>query len=424
MRTSIGKQSRSRCATLGDDLKAPCHGIVESNETAAMGGQFTNWRSRRVAWAATLFLASTALSSIATAQDVDRVTMDDLVRAWTARHQQVRSGRFAWTETKWVRKGSLSAYGVGLGGGEQQVVPAADTSFDYHNELVFDGERMRYERDGPTWHSDGNEFRDSRHLGVWDGGMGNVLRRERRFAHGEIYDFAWDLTQPPLFAFRLAFRMLHPQWYSLKPEEYTIVDRRDVIDGRPCIIMETSPRILREKSDRGNRPWKSTYWISPEQDFCVVRYTRGMHTLARPAEEMNVSYKEDPHHGWRPAAWKRIDGSGDTPVEIVDARVTDYALNIPVDAEHFVFEFPEDAWVRDMRSNESYIARAGGERRLVTEAELLRGAKYEDLLETQSGQGATARLEAEGRRGKWVMWIAGAVLALAIGGYCAWKRLA
>ncbi len=350
--------------------------------------------------------------------DISQVTMQDLAREWKSKHDQVRSGRFSWVESRWLgpaRQASFSRFskpGPNGGPGVNEDAPL----LRYDNTLIFDGERMRFERVGEEWHPRKSALLTRHHIGVWDGSVGTVLRLDEDFAHAEIYALGWDLTQRPLFPFRVAFRMLHPQWYSLQLDEFVFRREHETFEGHQCLVIESSPEDMQRRTAQRMPPWRYSYWISPVQDFSVVRFQRSQDSLPRPSEEISVSYRRDAQHGWYPARWRIVDGSSDPPKEIIDAEVTEYAINQPVDSAAFALELPDGTWTRDLSpditSTESFIARADGERRPVTRAELERGATYEELLATESG--AAALTPVRPRWLTWAVWVTSGVVSVLV----------
>lgn len=167
-----------------------------------------------------------------------------------------------------------------------------------------------------------------------------------------------------------------------------MAEQTEAIGGFECIALETSPQALRELEAAGKRPWKRTYWISPEQEFAIVRSTLSLPNLPRPSEDLSIIYTHDANVGWYPSKWKLVaGGAGEHPDTIVEATVTRHELNVAPPATRFSYTFPAGTWVRDTRAgDESFIVREGGGKRPVTEQELLRGATYRDLLKTETGK--------------------------------------
>ncbi len=327
-------------------------------------------------------------SSIWAQQASTPVLIRDVTHACELRWEHARSGLFEWTETKWVAKASLQPAELG-GLVNAAAIPPEDMTHTYHNLFEFDGGKYRFERSGPTWNAGEAKYSSTQHVGVWDGRQGIVLRHDMGFPHGELYGRGWDLTQPPLRPLVMSLRPLHPQWSQIDISELVVAERREIIGGVECIAVETSPDALARMEANGRRPWKRTYWMSPQQEFVIVRSTLSLPTLPRPAEDLSITYTLDEQVGWHPSKWKFVEGgSGERPSTIIDATVTRFALNTPPAATRFQFSFPIGAWVRDTRvDDDSFIVREGGGKRPVTKQELLRGSTYRDLLNSETGKG-------------------------------------
>jgi len=98
-------------------------------------------------------------------------------------------------------------------------------------------------------------------------------------------------------------------------------------------------------------------------------------------------YEEHEDIGWAPQGWKYIIATVDGNVRMqVDARITKYEFNTDIPNSTFEFEFPVGTAVNDGRTGGRHIVREDDEIREVTRDELARGATYEDLLESESGQ--------------------------------------
>lgn len=342
-------------------------------------------RSAYMALCVVLFACISVLPSGAvTGQDPGTITPEGLAGIWKHRAESVRSGRFSWTVTRWIRKGSLAGDAVAPGVLAQlgQPFPTDDTTLTLSHTLVFDGSLIRHECRGPTFDPRAHSFRDEHFVSVWNGMESKVFRGGHEVPWGQVHDFSWEPAQPELRAFQYAFRMHDPQWFTLEPSEHVIADRKAVINGVRCIRLETAPAVLAKLSQNGGRAWKASYWSSPDRGYAVVKYTLTWQDLTNA--DTTIRYRHDPEHGWYPVRWTQVMESHREPVRIDDATVTSYALNVPIDAGEFEFTFPDGTVVTDSRSQEHYLARAVG-KRMITPAELERGATYQSLLETEEG---------------------------------------
>jgi hypothetical protein len=349
------------------------------------------------------------------------MSVEDLSQAWKAKHQKYRTGRIQWGETRWLRRGSIPVMRGSSMGASGDPVPASDSKFEFKCSLVFDGEMMRYECDGPVWFDRTNKFESTSHLNVWDGKSGKVFLGFPGRPTGQVHDLAMELTQPSLWAPRSAFRALNPQWFSLEIDKLVLLPMTETIGGHECLILETAPRDLTGKTGTGLAPWKRRFAVSRDQDFGLIHYTMTSEQYPEPVQEYSVEYSLDSLAGWVPTRWKRVEGPRAEPREIVEAVVSGSEFNRPVPPETFVYSFPKNTYVRDDRNDGLYIALGGDEKRAVTREELLRGAKYEELLITESGT-AHSRADRKAPR-HWARWgIGAAVVAVTVVMLLCWRR--
>jgi len=353
--------------------------------------------TRFVAVFVTVLFLLAGLSRSVTAGGPHGMTMDTLAQAWKARHEKFRTGSLHWNETRWLRRGSLPVFRNNSMTPSADPVPAEDLTLSYTSSLKFDGEMMRYECDGPVWFDRKDSFRPHHHVNVWDGKIGKLLHGFEGLPMGVIQKHAEDLTQPSLWAIRTYFRMLHPQWASLEIDKFVLLPVTELVNGQECLVIETAPNQLDKKTGLGKRPWKHRYYISRDQGLGVVLYTLTSDDYREPAQEFSVEYMRDEKHGWFPMKWRRVDGLSSEPNEIVEAIVTEYEFNRPIAREVFNYSFPKNTHVRVEETSERYIDRGAGVKREITMDELVRGATYEDLLGTDSGQ-ATRRSAGDSRR--------------------------
>jgi hypothetical protein len=120
-------------------------------------------------------------------------------------------------------------------------------------------------------------------------------------------------------------------------------------------------------------------WVDPERDFVPTRFRSVVRGVTRLA--IDISYVHDAQHGWVPSAWTVVhhDRTGN-PARTLNIHVKSYRINLPVDDNTFVVEFEPGTWVNDLTTDETYILRKGGARRIVRPGEY-NGHNYKELLE-------------------------------------------
>jgi hypothetical protein len=75
----------------------------------------------------------------------------------------------------------------------------------------------------------------------------------------------------------------------------------------------------------------------------------------------------------------------------VVVRITKREINVDIPRSEFQIDFPVGTKVHDRRMGAAppwYIVRAGGVKREITDAEMRRGATYDELISTESGMAA------------------------------------
>ena len=127
------------------------------------------------------------------------------------------------------------------------------------------------------------------------------------------------------------------------------------------------------------------------------------------AQRQDISYAQDPKNGWVLSGWKSVSMRGGQLAVDYEATITEFRINPHLDDKECYLEFPAGTWVSDMNTDKIYIQRAGGQKRLVTAAELAGGATYDQLIHTESGKAFTYK-------GKvawpWLLWTNVAVVVV------------
>lgn len=344
------------------------------------------------------------------------ISEEDLSRAWHARTDRINTVRMSWSETRWIRRGSIDIgqfAGAAMNNVSAEQSPSTDVTLSYACRLDIDGDKFRFEYDGPEWDVNSRAFVNCRHVGVWDGKTGKCFQGTERLPTGSVGDYCEDLMRPHLVPMRIAFRMMNPLWYNLDFNQYDFSDRSESFEGSECLILQTPNSHVQQKLAQGRHAWRMRYLIDPARDNSVLAVSRSKDGMARAAEDYRISYRRDASGIWYPSHWTITLDSHDPPNTIVEGNVTECVLNKESRPALYEYEFPSGAMVRDDRTKELYIARGGGTKRLVTEAERLRNTSYEELLATESGEAVTRR---SGRRGSQG-WIAIGAVALACVGF-------
>jgi len=320
-------------------------------------------------------------------------TVEHILIAWKARQDRTRSARLELKETELIPKGTTrpprpdgEAITESVGS-SLEWLPHTDTSVECCWTLLLSGKMLRMTREGSYWHSHRAAVLQDRYDTTFDGEVARSFFDETT-SIGQLKGFIEKDARNPEFSIRtylpmaLAFRPCDLDMGGLDLKHYMVNATMDTIDGRACVVLSPDPPSLHGEG--------KTLWLDPQRDFLVVRSqdvtrNRGNITI------FDISYKKDQLHGWVPSEWKWIctGGISGRLFGQAIAKVTRYTVNTEILRSEFLFEFPVGTYVSDLRKAdiERYIVREAGERRLVTNAELERGADYKELLSTESGMG-------------------------------------
>lgn len=326
------------------------------------------------------------------------VTVEQIVGAWNARSDGIRSLRFSFTDTSvHVRK---------------------NVSVVRNHELVVDGSRYRHEWRGENWVLPEVRVRAEHQLSLFNGTDAfSLIEPEEHnnqgypaggaLTPGEADDYRSEAHSNAVWPVFHTFRSRQPWFLPLKLSAWRINPQRGTIRGRTCVILD--------EIDPGGSGILYRLWVDPERNFIALRKEMGSETHVNSL--LDVEYIEDspgdwvPHH-WTDQYYGRDESGKPVLVDTSDYNVTDYALNGDIDDKLFEFEFPPGTVVKDQREGraEWSLARDSGTR-IITEDERQRGARYSDLVATESGE---ALLPPAGTRLHWV-WLAGLAAIAGLG---------
>jgi len=359
------------------------------------------WTSLRLSFVATSLIAQAPLLCAAEPSSAPAT----IAKVWAQEQQRVRSATFTWLDSITLSKetlenlqqGALSRKSVRSGPGHAQ-----DTTLDESHTLIIGGDRWRYESDSHVFDGESGTFIPQRTLIVSSDGMGRTYMAKGTYAHplGNInrlskQEIPRDLTSRPLF---LIYRSLACGLFDAK--SYTISSTHGYVDKAACIILQAT--------QRGPEKW--ALWVDPARAYSILRYTLSDDgTIVLQAD---INYRHNGRGTWVPTGWTIVqpDLRGQLKQSITSV-VREAVINREVDRKHFELDFPPGTWVRDFTRptgsgyyNTQFIAREGGEERLITDSErkaaVEKRISYEQLLSSESGQ-ATA----EGANPLLLPWI-------------------
>jgi hypothetical protein len=208
----------------------------------------------------------------------------------------------------------------------------------------------------------------------------------------------------------LCFRNSDPNFEGIQPETWRTTRQTRVIEGRECFGIERLPEVDPRSFFR--------CWIDPRQGHQIVRREAGVGEHVFRAAE--ASYERRPDYGFIPTAWRETsfvehDELGLIMFEDKQFTVHRVDINEPFTDAPFDFEFPPGTWVDDSSggpgARRSYLVKDHDIKRPIDDVEMMRGAGYQDLLRTESGQ-AKRPVPPDSRN----LWFWGSVALLVLAG--------
>jgi hypothetical protein len=302
-------------------------------------------------------------------EPVPALTKQQVLDAWKQREQRLEAAQFKWTDARIYSPGSIihpacaKLYDL-KGNAAITGIPEERLEATIPSELWVRGKWMRYSSETPAIARD-CELNWQRYCSSYDGISSRmlfvpkgVMPPERPRIRGSIRNESknTDTRCYLLVPLQLYLKPLKSQkQFELDfrdQDEMHLSQEAEPIDGRSYPVLENSTTQL---------------CFDPSRDFVIVRCS-----AYRPDGQLSfradISYKEDPRHGWIPSGWKiesfNPDGSGALHRSNA-ATVTDYKINPPLKQEDFHLEFPVGTRVYDSTTGEEYIVGEDGKKRKI-----------------------------------------------------------
>ncbi len=337
-------------------------------------------------------------------------TIDDVRKAWEARQARVESAEFTWEVTEFIA--AKSRVKPPFKGKSLEELPEEDTTITRMVTVALSGRMLHYSYEGQFFSSSRGSTTEKRYVSVFDGEVSKNFHDIEKEEHvesryprsGFIRKEAihYDLGNWQLAPIQMTCRPCDAAMGGVDLERYEISPRLESLGDTTCLIIKVKPSQV-DPSTLGERE----IWLEPQTGFIVRRIVQARQD-APPLFTIDITYARNDACGWVPKAWKyfETDGDGNTRTQ-VNAGVTKCKINAEIPRSMFEFDFPPGTAVVDNRSGVRYIARAESEIREVTNEELARGAKYADLLSTESGMALPNSDPAPGddqRQGREAVW--------------------
>ncbi|MGD9858209.1 MAG: hypothetical protein AB7U20_24985, partial [Planctomycetaceae bacterium] len=313
---------------------------------------------------------------------------------------------------QWMRKG----FSI-LGDVSGRLIPPDDVEFSAERVFVISGDKVRYESFGPEWNSTKEAYTPFRFLTIWDGTRSIRFQDPEGFWSGRIENSRFIVGLSALDPLVWTYRMFDREWARIDLSEFVVRPTIDDIDGEACVVVERS-RPSRATLDE---PLVERMWLSCNQQYVIRRYEFGRGTWV--GDRLDIEYDDAPQGIPVPIRWTKAEGlHGDpAPGAIGVSEISNFELNVAIDAKAFQFEFPVNTWVTEVGDDDPYIVREDGSHRSITQSELDRGATYDDILATPSGQAKLTPITRSAR--VWLFWTVQAVLGVGILAYLCRTRL-
>lgn len=342
---------------------------------------------------------------IGMARSADAGVLEDIVVAWEKRAKSAENFELQWTERTFFPAKSVPS--TTMKGGTNRL-PLEDLTVESSVRFLFANERSSFRTQGPQVVNELATFVDREYLTV-----NNGEKCKSRFSGGEHEGISFhpsvsvtlaanDLNANSIRTLpaRLWYRPFDPKFGAqLDLRKFTVLDKREVVNGMECVVLEkstvTSALCPVEPTDKSaNAPFVETkttlrdvLWVANSPGHVPVRY-REFHNnqLAVSVTFDAPSLTADlPFQGWH----ARMLNTSTTPprtIEEITAVVSKLATNATIDPAEFDLKIPVGALVNDSTTQEYFIQRAGGVKRLILENECRWGITYKELAATESGK--------------------------------------
>lgn len=321
--------------------------------------------------------------------------LQQIIQVWKARENRVRSARFTWTESLTLTPGAVL-------GKEPSSSPLQDDVTNRINAtLLFDGDRIRYNTEGPIWARDQEKFAPRQYSSAFDGEESKAFYSDNPDNHIHPLGFVknekttQDIQNYHLMPLLLSYRALHPAMNWLKPEQFKDREKIAFLRDRNCVIVESQAKSR-----------KYIFSVDPQRDYSVLRFEEIVSD--KLSLRIDVDYSNDREHGWVPLAWNVAMFNTVTSKvrEGVIGKMKTYSINVPIEKQEFQIVFPPGTEVVDRKTNQSYLVLEDGKKRIITDEERLRNATYEQLKETDSGMAGLTQPNLWLRRVMWASLLA------------------
>lgn len=296
-------------------------------------------------------------------------TIATITKTWRDRQSRARSLDFVavGTEFRPSRTFSVSLLEA-MGRPSENAISIPDTSFNIRLRLAINGNgqfRMDYDGKAPAPSDTG--YPDEHLVEIFENGVRNIIFPVGAFgypnAHIKQETIPTGALNPHVLPIRIVYRPFDSEIGVFDANKLILTNDMGVVEDRPC-------RVLKHLDHR--------IWVDQARDFIPTRYSEIKHGIT--TRRIDIKYTADVEHGWVPTSWTNVSLENGNTTESVSATVKEYRIGQPISKDTFEVKYPPGTWVRDYITDESYILREDGTRRMVPHSE--DGKDYQYLLHT------------------------------------------
>ncbi|MFQ5730908.1 MAG: hypothetical protein ACE5KM_03020 [Planctomycetaceae bacterium] len=284
-------------------------------------------------------LSSPALS----VADTEADTMKAIQAAWTKREQDTRTATFVCKQKgRFRRANSPEATG-------RPKDPSKHGNYINIQQtlrVALDGERFSMRLDTKDAHT---HRKPTGMHATFDGKTSQIYEGDARpgarsAATVTKAKHAFGTNRVHLRPILMTYRPLHRSMYGVDLKNFQLLKERAAVGEDLCVRIAES----------GKGPIRRVLWLDSKRDFVVRRYESLVEN--RPSIIIDVSYTEDPRHGWVPTNWKVIHIREDGELgQSTTCTVSAYAFNQDIPKSEFRVRLPEGTYVVDRVAKKTYF---------------------------------------------------------------------
>ena len=341
----------------------------------------------------TYLLALTVVLSYSSARDIARlsaaeggfdantVTVEQIIEVWRAREAATKTFTFEMAESELIGVGTRPDLEAG------KVSPPEDVRVKRRRTITVDGTKMFHRITGPTWTHAVDALLFEEMTSVFDGQHAFSLHRREHntdavHSRGYIHN---KPVHPDVHNLRLSpvirhYRAISTPFGGLVPDRLKIIDRKAVVEGQKCVVLEHVDSPFRTKR----------LWLDCDKDMSIVRCC---HLLREVVScQIDVRFEKHPKYGWTPKSWESVRYFNGKVGDSSSNAMESLTLNLPVAKELFTLEFPIGTQVSDYGARRMHLVTKTDPKRFITLEESDRKATYSELMATPSGEAGKSRV--------------------------------